>query len=284
MSYTVPKPATYVQTATERVHMAKSAAEAIAGEAGLLDARRVFMLVSRSLNQEIDEIKKIIKALGPCFAGLYEGMPAHGPRSAVLDATATARAMGADLIVSVGGGSVTDAAKVMTLCLKHNLKTHEDMEPFHMFVNEDGAVINPGFEGPDIRALCVPTTLSGGEFNTPSGATDERIKLKQGYEHRLMAPIAIILYPAITRHTPEWLWLSTGVRALDHALGGTFDAPHGYTSCVMAPFALAFNESVNGERQRRISAALGQPQEAAHTNPRPIDKAEQVVDFFKTVL
>lgn len=394
MSHTMPKPATYTQTATERVHMAKSAAEAIAEEASLLDAKRVFLLVSRSLNQETDEIKKIMTALGPRFAGLYEGMPAHGPRSAVLEAAATARAVGTDLIVSVGGGSVTDAAKVMTVCLKHNLKTHEDMEPFHMFVNEEGAVINPDFEGPDIRAICVPTTLSGGEFNTLSGATDERIKLKQGYEHRLMAPIAIVLDPAITRHTPEWLWLSTGVRALDHALetlgslqsnyfcdsmaesalkllseglqqvkadpsdldgrlkcqigawqsmipviagvpmgishatghalGGTFDVPHGYTSCVMAPFALAFNERANGARQKRISAALEQPQEAAHavtdrlirglgmprslgevgvketdlpqladaimqdiwarTNPRPIDKAEQIVEFLKTAL
>ncbi|MFZ3032507.1 MAG: iron-containing alcohol dehydrogenase [Parvibaculum sp.] len=394
MSHTMPRPATYVQTATERVHMAKPAAEAIAEEASLLGAKRVFLLVSRSLNQDTDEIKKIMTALGPRFAGLYEGMPAHGPRGAVLEAAATARAVGTDLIVSVGGGSVTDAAKVMTVCLKHNLKTHEDMEPFHMFVNEEGAVINPDFEGPDIRAICVPTTLSGGEFNTLSGATDEHIKLKQGYEHRLMAPIAIVLDPAITRHTPEWLWLSTGVRALDHALetlgslqsnyfcdsmaenalkllseglqqvkadpsdldgrlkcqigtwqsmipviagvpmgishatghalGGTFNVPHGYTSCVMAPFALAFNKTANGARQKRISAALGQPQEAAHavtdrlirglgmprslgavgvkeidlpqladaimqdiwarTNPRPIDKAEQVAEFLKTAL
>lgn len=394
MSHAMPKPATYVQTATERVHMGKPAADALLEEAEGLNAKRVFMLVSRSLKQDTDEIDKIIRSLGARFAGAYDGMPAHGPRGAVLEAAAAARDAKADLIVSVGGGSVTDAAKVMTLCLKHNLRTHEDMEPFHMFVNEEGAVINPDFEGPDVRAICVPTTLSGGEFNTLSGATDERIKLKQGYETRMMAPIAIVLDPAITRHTPEWLWLSTGVRALDHALetlgsfesnyfcdsmaesalkllseglqrvkadpndldgrlkcqvgawqsmipviagvpmgishatghalGGTFNVPHGYTSCVMAPFALAFNEAANGERQRRISAALEQPQEAAHTvtdrlirglgmprslgevgvkeadlpqlaaaimqdiwartNPRQIDKAEQVVEFLKTAL
>src|SRR5262249_14950470 len=29
---------------------------------------------------------------------------------------------------------------------------------------------------------------------------------------------AVILDPAITVHTPQWLWLSTGVRAVDHAV------------------------------------------------------------------
>jgi alcohol dehydrogenase class IV len=320
-------------------------------------------------------------------------MPPHGPRASVLAAAAAAREAGADLIVSVGGGSVTDAAKVMTICLKHNLKLHEDMEPYHMYVNAEGAVANPSYDAPDVRVICVPTTLSGGEFNTLSGATDERIKLKQGYEHRMMAPVAIVLDPAITVHTPEWLWLSTGVRALDHAietlgsfqsnyfcdsmaesalkllgeglmrvkadprdldgrlkcqigawqsmipviagvpmglshatghaLGGTFDVPHGHTSCVMAPFALAYNASVNGERQARIAAALG-ASEPAHvavdrlirglgmprslgevgigeadlprlasaimhdiwtrTNPRPVASADQVVEFLRTAL
>jgi alcohol dehydrogenase class IV len=30
----------------------------------------------------------------------------------------------------------------------------------------------------------------------------------------------VILDPAITVHTPEWLWLSTGVRAVDHCVEG----------------------------------------------------------------
>ena len=33
-----------------------------------------------------------------------------------------------------------------------------------------------------------------------------------------MAPVMVVLDPAITRHTPEWLWLSTGVRSVDHAV------------------------------------------------------------------
>ncbi|RME67634.1 MAG: iron-containing alcohol dehydrogenase, partial [Alphaproteobacteria bacterium] len=261
-------------------------------------------------------------------------------------------------------------------------------------VEDDGTVITPALKPPPMRAIAVPTTLSGGEFNPLGGATDERAKLKQGYEHRLLVPASIVLDPAITVHTPEWLWMSTGIRSFDHALealgsfrsndycdgnaanalallkeglnrvkadpgdlegrlkcqmgvwhsmlpivagvpmgashaighvlGGSCDVPHGYTSCVMAPFVLKFNESVNGERQKRISAVLGAPDEPAwalvdrfiaglgmprrlgavgvgeadlprvaentmldfwaRTNPRPINGAEDVMEILRMAL
>jgi len=33
-------------------------------------------------------------------------------------------------------------------------------------------------------------------------------------------PRAVVLDPAVTVHTPEWLWLSTGIRAVDHCVEG----------------------------------------------------------------
>jgi len=59
--------------------------------------------------------------------------------------------------------------------------------------------------------------------------------------------------------------LDMGVsHAVGHALGGSFNVPHGYTSCVMAPFALEYNREVNEHRQALISASLGAPQTPAH--------------------
>ncbi|MAJ50687.1 MAG: alcohol dehydrogenase [Flammeovirgaceae bacterium] len=149
---------------------------------------------------------------------VHDGIPPHAPRSSILEAAAKARANAADLIVTIGGGSVTDAGKIIPLILKHGLMSHDDLEPFHVYVNEAGETIKPEFESPDLRVICCPTTLSGGEFNPLAGATDENIGHKQGFEHPMMAPIAVILDPELTRHTPGWLWTSTGVRSVDHAL------------------------------------------------------------------
>jgi maleylacetate reductase len=50
---------------------------------------------------------------------------------------------------------------------------------------------------------------------------------------------------------------------IGYALGATFGVAHGHTSCVMLPAVLAWNAAVNGERQKALSAAMGQPDRAA---------------------
>jgi len=73
---------------------------------------------------------------------------------------------------------------------------------------------------PSVRQISVPTTLSGGEFSAIAGVTDERTKVKELLRHPRIVPSAVILDPAISVHTPEWLWLSTGIRAVDHCVEG----------------------------------------------------------------
>src|ERR1700753_4096121 len=46
---------------------------------------------------------------------------------------------------------------------------------------------------------------------------------------------------------------------IGHVLGGTAGVPHGYTSCVMMPHVLRFNEEVCADRQAWISEAMGLP-------------------------
>ncbi len=203
---------------TQRVHMGKRAEDALLEETELLGARRVFLLVSHSLRTNTDEIQRIERVLGERLAAVHDGIPPHAPRTSVLAAAAAARSVAADLIVTIGGGSVTDAGKIVALALKHDLKDHDDLEPYRIYVDDDGQTVKPQFEGPDVSVICCPTTLSGGEFNPLSGATDENVGHKQGYEHADMAPVSIVLDPALTLHTPHWLWTSTGVRSLDHAL------------------------------------------------------------------
>jgi maleylacetate reductase len=50
-------------------------------------------------------------------------------------------------------------------------------------------------------------------------------------------------------------------------LGGIAGVPHGYTSCVMLPHVLRFNQPVNSEQQARVSEVLGRPGEPASRRP-----------------
>ncbi|UYN97450.1 MAG: iron-containing alcohol dehydrogenase [Enhydrobacter sp.] len=208
-----------VFTGMERVVIGRPAAEAVVEAAERLGARRVFLLAGGTLNRKTDAVTRIAEALGPRYAGTHDEMPAHSPRDAVVACANKARAAGCDLLVSVGGGSTTDGGKAVTICLEHDITEPDGLEPFRTVVDEiTGKRSFPHYRAPRVRQICVPTTLSGGEFNARAGVTEPRLRLKQAYIHPGLIPLAVIFDPAITMHTPEWLWLSTGIRAVDHGV------------------------------------------------------------------
>jgi maleylacetate reductase len=222
---------------------------------------------------------------------------------------------------------------MIRLALKHDIRTIEDFDRFVVRVAPDGSRAVLDYAAPDVPQIAIPTTLSGGDFNPSAGATDTRTMLKEIFRHPKLVPSVIVLDPAVTVRTPQWLWLSSGIRALDHAvetvcapaadarsrleavaaisllaralprthkdpqdlgarldaqlavwlsmehnrfgismgashgighvLGGTCNVPHGYTSCVMLPAVLRYNEAVNVERQAMVAEAFGRAGESA---------------------
>jgi len=205
------QPGQVVFSKMEEVLYGKPAAETVAALAQKRGAERVFLMVSGTLNRSTDEIDKLRRALGNHCVGTFDAMPPHTPRSAVIAAAEQARDARADLIVTLGGGSITDGAKAVQLCLANDIRTAEAMDQVRA-----PSPVKP----PTVTQISVPTTLSAGEFSYISGVTDERSRVKELFRHPDIVPRAVVLDPAVTRHTPMWLWLSTGIRAVDHCVEG----------------------------------------------------------------
>jgi maleylacetate reductase len=201
--------------AMDEVVFGRPAAQAVVAQMDRLRASRAFLMVSGTLNRKTDEIEKIRNSLGPRCAATFDAMPPHTPREAVIAAAEQARAANADLIVTVGGGSITDGAKAVQLCLANDIRTVDDIDRLRA---SKGVV--PPMTAPSVRQISVPTTIAGGEFSALAGVTNQRSKVKELLRHDLVMPRAVILDPAVTLHTPEWLWLSTGIRAVDHCVEG----------------------------------------------------------------
>src|SRR6478735_9833664 len=121
---------TMVFTQMNRVIFGQPAAAMIVAEAERLGAKRVFLLTGRTLNRDTDEVDKVRRALGSRFAGVHDHMPAHSPRDAVVACANAARAAGTDLLVTFGGGSVTDGGKAVTVCLEHGVTDVDGLESF----------------------------------------------------------------------------------------------------------------------------------------------------------
>lgn len=70
-----------------------------------------------------------------------------------------------------------------------------------------------------IPIISVTTTLSAGEYNYAGGATNNITKYKQLFIDPIKSgPKVIILDPELTLTTPQRVWLSTGLRAVDHCV------------------------------------------------------------------
>ena len=313
----------------ESVIYGRPFAEALKEQVEASGATAVFLLASGTLDRETDLVEEVRRALGNRLAGVFARIGAHTPRGDVVAAANAARAAGADLLATLGGGSVTDAAKMVAFCLGNGVTDPAELDNYRAQVSADGGIVRPQTKPPALRTIAIPTTLSAGEYTASAGCTDTLREVKESFGHPLMMPKSVVLDPRATLHTPEWLFLSTGIRAVDHAvedicspecqpisegasyhalrllgrglsgvkaepldldarldcqlgawmsmigsqtgvpkgashgighvLGGTAHVPHGYTSCVMLPHVLRFNEPANAERQALVSEALGRP-------------------------
>jgi alcohol dehydrogenase class IV len=197
----------YTYLPLERVIFGRPAAQAAAEEAARIGARRVFVVSSKSLSRKTAEIETIAKALAERYAGLFDNCIAHTPWPSVIAAAEAVRAARPDLILTVGGGTPIDTVKILQICLAHGVTGVEGLEDLRVATRPS-----------PVRQVTVPTTLSGAEFSNIGGGTDPRTRLKHSFSGADIGSRSVILDPALTRHTPEWLWLSTGVRAVDHAV------------------------------------------------------------------
>lgn len=205
-------------SASERIVFGVPLEEAILAEADRYGAKRVFLTSTRSLAKLANgPLQRAEHALGERFVGAHADIASHSPREDVIAGARKARAARADLLVAIGGGSTIDATKAMLMCLWLGLDSIEAMEPYRAGIDgaEGRKVVAPS---DPVRMLAVSTTLSASEFTSTAGVTLSATNTKQSFLHRLMAPRTVILDPAATLDTPQWLLFATGIRAVDHAV------------------------------------------------------------------
>lgn len=155
---------------------------------------KAFIITGSSLATKTPLIGQVEKILGPQHhAGTFSNIRQHAPIKQLDEATdAVGKDSAIDTLISVGGGSPIDSAKAISY------RMHEKSGKF-------------------LYHITIPTTLSAAECTFGAGYTNED-GMKVSVAHPQLAPHVVIYDTKFGVETPHKLWLSTAIRALDHAV------------------------------------------------------------------
>jgi alcohol dehydrogenase class IV len=174
--------------------------------------------------------------LGERQVGQFADITQHAPAAAVVAATRAAQAARPDVLISFGGGSPIDATKAVAFALGTGLDLSDPMaaEKARAFKPRDL-----------IPHLAIPTTLSAAELSGLAGFTTEAEHEKVGLRGDALIPTAVFFDAELSLHTPLDLWLSTGIRSVDHAV-----------ETLLAPGSHPLSDTLALEALRRLRSSL----------------------------
>ena len=204
-------------TVPSRIVFGNGKVDFLKEEVRKLGGKRVLVLSGKTVSEKTDSVRRVNDALGDMSAGVYSNLPQRAPLSSAVEAANLAVAQGVDTLVGVGGSTISDASRMIAVLMAEGITTEAQLRQLG---EDQGMMLSPNLEGKTLPLqVSIPTTLSAGEFNMGGGNV---LDDQAGHKIRVRSPRLyadlIMLDAVMTEGTPDWLWLSTGVKALDHCI------------------------------------------------------------------
>jgi aldehyde dehydrogenase (NAD+) len=170
--------------------------------------------------------EKVKAILGDKLVGVFSDVPQDTGMEVVDKGAEYAKSVGADVVVSLGGGSVMDTAKGMCIIMTEggNLRDFQGMQMLTR---------------PQTPHITIPTTAgTGSEVSAGAVVLDK----EQGqkiliWEYHILPKVAI-LDPRLTENLPAHLTASTGMDAMTHAVESFLSQQRNPISDAMALHAI----------------------------------------------
>ncbi|KAF2155406.1 Dehydroquinate synthase-like protein [Myriangium duriaei CBS 260.36] len=178
---------------------------------------RIVLVSSKALYDGTDHVQKLEHELGQTVVGKKIGVGAHSPYRDVVEIAHLLQERDADCLISVGSSSYSDACKIASK-LANTLPrgfTEKDMEGLIDEAKGKGVT-----KEAKVKVILIPTSLSAAEWNGTGSCTNSSGK-KQHFglqDHKLGAADLVLCDPVLASSAPQELWLSSGVRCIDHCV------------------------------------------------------------------
>ncbi|KAK5122285.1 hypothetical protein LTR85_004196 [Meristemomyces frigidus] len=181
------------------------------------DSRRIVLVASKGLYKSTEYVQKLEEQLGDRLVAKKIGVGAHSPYKDVSEIAHLLQEHDADCLICIGSSSYSDACKIAAY-LQATMRPNFSDADMEALINETkgAAVLKPA----KAKVIVVPTSLSASEWNgTASGTNPSGKKQHFGLgSHSAGGPDLILMDPEVASTSPETLWLSSGVRCIDHCV------------------------------------------------------------------
>ena len=204
-------------TVPSRIVFGNGKVDFLKEEVRKLGGKRVLVLSGKTVAEKTDSVRRVNDALGDMSAGVYSNLPQRAPLSSAVEAANLAVAQGVDTLVGVGGSTISDASRMIAVLMAEGITTEAQLRQLG---EDQDMMLSPNLEGKPLPLqVSIPTTLSAGEFNMGGGnVLDDQAGHKIRVRSTRLYADLIMLDAVMTEGTPDWLWFSTGVKALDHCI------------------------------------------------------------------
>lgn len=170
----------------QRVLFGIKISDTIVNELERIGSNRALVL---STPEQSDMAASLAKTIGKGAVGTFTQATMHTPVNVTVEAIAYAKSIGADAVVSVGGGSTIGLGKAI--------------------------VFNTG-----LPHIAVPTTYAGSEATPILGQTENGVKTTQSDPKIL--PNVILYDPELTASLPTAMTVTSALNAIAHAAEGLY--------------------------------------------------------------
>ena len=224
-----------------------------------LGGKRVLVLSGKTAAQKTKTVIMLQRVLGDCCVGVY--LRSHKPCAV---GNRRLRRLGspfrwaADTLVGVGGSTIPDASRMIGFMMTAGIT---DTNRLRELAHEHHGLIRPDLAGKALPLqISVPTTLSAGEYNMGGGKIlDGESRHFIHVRHPDIYPALIVLDPDMTAGVPDWLWFSSGIKAMDHCVERLYTK--GHQPMIDAPILMGAEFlfrylSLSGEAQQDPDARL----------------------------
>jgi acyl-CoA reductase-like NAD-dependent aldehyde dehydrogenase/alcohol dehydrogenase class IV len=219
--FTYPPGDTFSYWGPTKLNCGPGSVSTLGKEIDRLGGRRAVIITDKGL-VAAGVVDTVRKAAGDYCVGVFDGVEPDTGHDIVDQAAEMCRDLKADCVVSLGGGSSMDTAKVAAICVTLGGKAIENTAIMRL-------------AGPPIPHIAIPTTHgTGSEVTAVAVILNKKLKKKGFCSELYMIPSAAILDAKLAVGLPRSMSAGTSMDAFAHAIEAVLSAKHNPISTAMA--------------------------------------------------